>query len=112
MRAERIALALLCALAAGPARAAAPVAPAPEAPKPAAVAPVAPAPAPKGADATADAELMEFIAEFSTDSGFVDPFALDKVGKAVDKEIEKLDAETGRAEKAAPPASKEDDDGQ
>ena len=108
MRAERAALALLSALAAGAASAAAP---APAAPQPAAAAPVAPAPAPKGAEATADAELMEFIAEFSTDSGFVDPFALDKVGKAVDKEIEKLDAETPRPEKAPPPASKEDDDG-
>lgn len=70
-------------------------------------------PAVTTAVAATDAELLEFFAEFSAADGtFVDPFALDKVGKAVDKEIEKLEAEAKPAEKAAPPASKEDDDGQ
>jgi hypothetical protein len=74
---------------------------------------IAAAAAPAARDAAAvDAELLEFLGEFSADDGkFVDPFALDKVGKALEKEIEKLDAESAKAAKAPPAAPKEDDDG-
>lgn len=59
-----------------------------------------------------DPEMVEFLAEFSVSDGFIDPFALDRVGKAVDQELKKLDEEQAKAAKTAPPASKEDDDGQ
>lgn len=68
MRAERYAWALL--LAAGSPLAA-----------PAADAP----PAASAALAAADAELLEFLGEFHDAKGeFVDPFAIDQVGKALD----------------------------
>lgn len=112
----RRAIVLACVLAVCPAYGATPVTAAaapPTAAAPKVASPPATAQTPQAPAAASEAELLEFLAEFSTvDGAFVDPFALDKVGKAVDKEIAKLDAKAASAEKAAPPVAKEDDDDQ
>jgi len=104
MRADRLGLAIAMLLAAGQARA--DVA-APE-PKP------TPAPTPEAAapdEADADLELLEFLAEFSGDDGFVDPFALDKVGDELEREVEAKDMKDrgGAADASAPREEKHGD---